>query len=117
MPPAPGNREKTVPLNPEETEVVVREVPKLFASQPAAYWEERLLAADVTAIPIHRPTEVFDEAQVAHNDATVHVRDAELGDLEQVGVAARLTGTPAAVRQWGTVAGRGFGRDPAHARI
>ena len=63
-----------------------------------AYWEERLLAADVTAIPIHRPTEVFDEAQVAHNDATVHVRDAELGDLEQVGVAARLTGTPGAVR-------------------
>ena len=98
VPPAPGNREKTVPLNPEEQEVVVREVPKLFASQPRAYWEERLLAADVTAIPIHRPTEVFDEAQVAHNDATVRVRDAELGELEQVGVAARLTGTPGAVR-------------------
>jgi crotonobetainyl-CoA:carnitine CoA-transferase CaiB-like acyl-CoA transferase len=98
VPPAPGNREKTVPLNPEEQEVVVREVPKLFASKPRAYWEERLLAADVTAIPIHRPTEVFDEAQVAHNDATVRVRDAELGELEQVGVAARLTGTPGAVR-------------------
>jgi crotonobetainyl-CoA:carnitine CoA-transferase CaiB-like acyl-CoA transferase len=98
VPPAPGNREKTVPLNPEEQEIVVREVPKLFASQPRAYWEQRLLAADVTAIPIHRPTEVFDEAQVAHNDATVRVRDVELGELEQVGVAARLSDTPGAVR-------------------
>jgi crotonobetainyl-CoA:carnitine CoA-transferase CaiB-like acyl-CoA transferase len=98
VPPAPGNREKTVPLNAEEQEVVVREVPKLFASQPRAYWEERLLAADVTAIPIHRPTEVFDEPQVAYNDATVRVRDAELGELEQVGLAARLAGTPGAVR-------------------
>ena len=98
VPPAPGNREKTVPLNAEEQEVVVREVPKLFASQPRAVWEERLLTADVTAIPIHRPTEVFDEAQVAHNDATVRVRDAELGELEQVGVAVRLAGTPGAVR-------------------
>jgi formyl-CoA transferase/CoA:oxalate CoA-transferase len=96
--PAPGNREKTVPLNPEEQEIVVREVPELFASRPRAYWEERLRAADVTAIPVHRPTEVFDEAQVAHNDATVRVRDAEWGELEQVGVAARLTGTPGAVR-------------------
>ena len=96
--PAPGNREKTVPLNPEEQEIVVAEVPKIFASQPRAYWEERLRAADVTAIPVHRPTEVFDEPQVAHNDATVRVRDAELGELEQVGVAARLIGTPGAVR-------------------
>ena len=56
------------------------------------------LAADITAIPIHRPTEVFDEAQVAHNDVAVRVRDAELGELEQVGVATRLAGTPAAVR-------------------
>ena len=98
VPPAPGNREKTVPLNAEEQEIVVHEVPKLFASRPRAYWEERLLAADVTAIPIHRPTEVFDEAQTAHNHATVQVRDAELGELEQVGVAALLTGTPGAVR-------------------
>ncbi len=98
VPPAPGNREKTVPLSQEEHAVITREAPKILASQPRAYWEERLRAADVTAIPVHRPTEVFDEAQVAHNDAVVRVRDPEFGELEQVGVAARLTGTPGAVR-------------------
>ena len=34
VPPAPGNREKTVPLSPEEQEAIL-EVPEIFASQPA----------------------------------------------------------------------------------
>ena len=97
VPPAPGNREKTVPLSPEEQEAIL-EVPEIFASQPRGTGRNGCAPPTSPRFLVHRPTEVFDEAQVAHNDATVHVHDAELGELEQVGVAARLTGTPGAVR-------------------
>ena len=96
--PAPGNREKTVPLSEEEQAVIGTEVPRLFASQPRSYWLERLRAADVTAIPVLRQGEVFDEPQVLHNRATVEVDDPELGPVTQVGVAARMGLTPGSVR-------------------
>ena len=96
--PAPGNREKSVPLTDEEAETVTTEVPRLFASRPRSYWLEQLRAHDVCAIPVLRPCEVFDQAQAVHNGIVVSLDDPELGPLEQVGVAARMGGAPGAVR-------------------
>jgi crotonobetainyl-CoA:carnitine CoA-transferase CaiB-like acyl-CoA transferase len=94
---APGNREKSVPLSDEEYRVVTTEVPRLFASRPRAYWLQQLRTHDVCAIPVLRPGEVFDQPQTIHNQIVVELDDAELGTLEQVGVAARMTATPGAV--------------------
>ena len=96
--PAPGNREKSVPLTDEEAEIVTTDVPRLFASRPRSYWLEQLRAHDVCAIPVLRPCEVFDQAQAVHNGIVVSLDDPELGPLEQVGVAARMGGAPGAVR-------------------
>ncbi len=96
--PAPGNREKSVPLSDEEVEVVTTEVPRLFGSRPRAYWLEQLRKHDVCAIPVLRPCEVFDQPQTIHNEIVVTVDDAELGPVEQVGVAARMGGRPGVVR-------------------
>jgi crotonobetainyl-CoA:carnitine CoA-transferase CaiB-like acyl-CoA transferase len=96
--PAPGNREKSVPLTDEEAETVTTEVPRLFASRPRSYWLEQLRAHDVCAIPVLRPCEAFDQPQAVHNGIVVSLDDPELGPLEQVGVAARMGGAPGAVR-------------------
>ena len=96
--PAPGNREKSVPLTDEEAEIVTTDVPRLFASRPRSYWLEQLRAHDVCAIPVLRPCEVFDQPQAVHNGIVVSLDDPELGPLEQVGVAARMGGAPGAVR-------------------
>ena len=96
--PAPGNREKTVPLTDEDVEIVTTEVPRLFASRPRAYWLEQLRAHDVCAIPVLRPCEVFDQPQAQHNGIVVSVDDPEMGPLEQVGVAARMGAAPGAIR-------------------
>ncbi len=98
VPPAPGNREKTVPLSEEESEVVRVEVPRRFASRPRAHWLERLTAHDVCAIPVLRPGEAFSEPQTVHNQVVVEVDDPHLGRVAQVGVAARLEATPGCVR-------------------
>ena len=96
--PAPGNREKSVPLTDEEAEIVTTDVPRLFASRPRSYWLEQLRAHDVCAIPVLRPCEAFDQPQAVHNGIVVSLDDPELGPLEQVGVAARMGGAPGAVR-------------------
>jgi crotonobetainyl-CoA:carnitine CoA-transferase CaiB-like acyl-CoA transferase len=98
VPPAPGNREKSVPLTDEEAEIVTNEVPRLFASRPRSYWLEQLRAHDVCAIPVLRPCEAFDQPQAVHNGIVVSLDDPELGPLEQVGVAARMGAAPGAVR-------------------
>ncbi|MFI5040463.1 MAG: CaiB/BaiF CoA transferase family protein [Acidimicrobiales bacterium] len=97
IPPPPGNREKTVPLTDEEAEVVRTEVPRVFASQPRAYWHARLRQYDVCAIPVLRPGEALCEPQAIHNEVVVELDDPEHGRLAQVGVAARMT-DPGSVR-------------------
>jgi len=96
--PAPGNREKTVPLTDEECEIVSREVPRLFASRPRDEWRQTLRAHDVCAIPVLRQCEAFSEPQTIYNQLVIELDDPELGRVAQVGVAARLAATPGEVR-------------------
>jgi len=96
--PAPGNREKTVPLTDEESEIVSREVPKLFASRPRDEWRDRLRAHDVCAIPVLRQGEALSEPQTLHNQMVIELDDPELGPVTQLGVAARMEATPGRVR-------------------
>jgi len=90
IPPPPGNREKAVPLTAEEYEIVLTEVPKVFAGQPRAFWLARLRAYDVCAIPVLRPGEALTEPQALHNGVVVEFDDPVLGRVAQVGVAARM---------------------------
>ncbi len=90
IPPPPGNREKAVPLTEEEAAIITNEVPKVFASQPRAYWLERLRAYDVCAIPVLRPGEALSEPQALHNGVVVELDDPVLGTVAEVGVAARM---------------------------
>jgi crotonobetainyl-CoA:carnitine CoA-transferase CaiB-like acyl-CoA transferase len=99
VPPAPGNREKTVPLTDEESEILSTEIPRLFASKPRSFWLDKLREYDVCAIPVLRPGEAFSQPQAVHNEIVIEVEDPDLGQVAQVGVAARLASTPGTVRR------------------
>jgi crotonobetainyl-CoA:carnitine CoA-transferase CaiB-like acyl-CoA transferase len=73
------------PLSPEELDILDTRLPGIFASKPRSVWLERLIEADICAIPTLRPTEVFDEAQARHNEMIVTLDDPALGLVEQVG--------------------------------
>jgi crotonobetainyl-CoA:carnitine CoA-transferase CaiB-like acyl-CoA transferase len=104
--PAPGPREKTVPLTEDEADVLHSELPKILASQPRAHWLELLRSHDVTAIAYLRQTEALFEPQAVHNGSPVRVVDPELGEVTQVGLAAHLTLTPGGVRGPAPLAGQ-----------
>ena len=62
---------------------------------PSAAWTLRLEAAGVPCGPIYRMDEVFADPQVQHLGVAQAVEHAELGPIELVGQAARLSRTPA----------------------
>ena len=85
------------PLSPEEAKIMQDELPEIFASQPRKVWIEKLLEADVAAIPVLHQGEVFDEPQTVHNAMVVEVEDPKLGRIQQVAPALRFAQTRAAV--------------------
>jgi crotonobetainyl-CoA:carnitine CoA-transferase CaiB-like acyl-CoA transferase len=94
IPPNATGIDMGVPLTPEQVAIVTEEIPRIFASRPRAHWIERLLAADVCAIPELRPCEALDEPQARHNRMVVELDDPLLGRVQQVAPPARFPAFP-----------------------
>lgn len=90
IPPTPAGRELSIPLLPHEKAALDRELGRRLARETSEYWESRLGEADVCAIPMMRPTEVFDAPQALWNDMVVKVEDPQLGPTQQVGLPIKF---------------------------
>ena len=80
-----------VPLTPAERIIMDGEIHDIFASRSRREWEQRLTEADVCAIPLLHPGEVFDAPQAAHNGMAVEVDDPVLGAVQQVAAPLRFS--------------------------
>jgi crotonobetainyl-CoA:carnitine CoA-transferase CaiB-like acyl-CoA transferase len=80
-----------VPLTAAERVILDGEIHDIFASRPRREWEQRLTEADVCAIPLLHPGEVFDAPQAAHNGMAVEVEDPVLGAVQQVAGPLRFS--------------------------
>jgi crotonobetainyl-CoA:carnitine CoA-transferase CaiB-like acyl-CoA transferase len=80
-----------VPLTPDERVIMNGEIHDIFASRSRREWEQRLTEADVCAIPVLRPGEVFDAPQAAHNGMVAEVDDPVLGAVQQVAAPLRFS--------------------------
>jgi crotonobetainyl-CoA:carnitine CoA-transferase CaiB-like acyl-CoA transferase len=94
IPVAADGTDMRIPLTPDESRIVMEEIPDIFLTEPRAVWLEKLLKADVCAIPALKPGEVFDEPQALFNEMVVEVDDPVLGRLQQVGPPAKLRSCP-----------------------
>ncbi len=102
--------EASTPLSESEA-IALAEIPGIFETQPRKVWLERLIDANICAIPVLRPTEVFDEPQAVHNEMVITVSDAALGGtVQQIAPPIKHGRTPAVVR------GGGTDSRPAHRR-
>lgn len=93
IPPAGPAVDASTPLSPEELEVMRSEIPRIFALETREVWIDRLLAADIAAIPVLHQGQVFDEPQPAHNEMVLELEDPVLGRVQQVAPPIRFDGT------------------------
>lgn len=94
IPPSPDGLDMALMATPDELEFLETELPRIFATESRDTWLQRLLAADVCAIPALQPGEVFDEPQAIHNQMVIESADPVLGPVQQVAPAARFSRTP-----------------------
>jgi crotonobetainyl-CoA:carnitine CoA-transferase CaiB-like acyl-CoA transferase len=95
FPPSQDGLDMALQATPDELVFLEQEMPRMLAEEPRTVWLERLLGADVCAIPVLHPCEVFDERQAIHNRMVVEVSDPVLGLVQQVAPPARFSVTPA----------------------
>lgn len=96
IPPVIAGADVGAALSDEERAILDEEVPAIFYRHDRSAWLEKLERADVCAIPVLRPTELFDDAQVQYNSMVVKVDDPLLGLIEQVAPPLRF-GAPGAI--------------------
>jgi crotonobetainyl-CoA:carnitine CoA-transferase CaiB-like acyl-CoA transferase len=95
-----------VPLAPEQVPIIADELPEIFKTKPRDEWVRLFLEADVCAVEHLHPTEVYDTPQALHNGMVVEVDDPALGRVQQVGIGAKLFGSPGAIAGPAPVAGQ-----------
>ncbi len=91
IPPTETGRELSIPLPPNQKAFLDRELRTRLAQQTSEHWERLLEGADVCAIPMMPPTEVFDSPQVVWNGMVIEVDDPQLGETQQVGPPIKFT--------------------------
>jgi len=86
--------EASTPLT-EDEEIALAQIPDIFVKEPRKVWLQRLIEANICAIPVLRPTEVFDEPQTVHNEMVLDVTDPTLGRVQQIAPPIKHRSTPA----------------------
>ncbi|HEY3799073.1 MAG TPA: CoA transferase [Caulobacteraceae bacterium] len=77
---------------------VAAAIQRKLMTQPRAYWVERFRAHDVPIGTVESRGDLMASEVIRANDLAATVDDPEYGQVEMVGVPARLYGTPGAVR-------------------
>jgi crotonobetainyl-CoA:carnitine CoA-transferase CaiB-like acyl-CoA transferase len=98
IPAAEDGTDMRIPLTPEQSAIVLDEIPEIFARESRAAWLDELLKADICAVPALRPGEVFDEPQPRHNEMILEVEDPVLGRIQQVAPPVKIPQSPPSVR-------------------
>jgi crotonobetainyl-CoA:carnitine CoA-transferase CaiB-like acyl-CoA transferase len=88
--------EMAVPLNDEELVIARDYIPEAFKQKPRQEWLDLFLAQDLAALPVLRPGEVLDDAQIKHANMVIEVQHPKLGVLRQSAPPLVFRDTPAA---------------------
>jgi crotonobetainyl-CoA:carnitine CoA-transferase CaiB-like acyl-CoA transferase len=90
-----GAVEMSSEMTEEEAATLWSELPKIIKTRPADEWLKTLWENEVGALPLQPPGDAFDDPQVQHNALVETIDDAELGQIDVVAPAIKLSETPA----------------------
>lgn len=89
----------TNPLRMANKRLLADTIEELLAAHGTDYWVERLLAGGVPCGPILAYDEVLDDPHTRHREMVLTIPHPVEGEVQTLGFAVKLEGTPAAVRR------------------
>jgi crotonobetainyl-CoA:carnitine CoA-transferase CaiB-like acyl-CoA transferase len=90
-----GGLEMSVPLDDAEYHAARHLVPEALRTRAREEWIKLFHAADLAALPVLRPEEIFHDEQVAHAGVVVEVDDPAAGRVRQIGPVVHFAASPA----------------------
>jgi crotonobetainyl-CoA:carnitine CoA-transferase CaiB-like acyl-CoA transferase len=102
--------EMSTPLDDDEYHAARHLVPEVFATKPRDEWIRLFHAADLAALPVLHPEEIFADDQVQYAEVAVDVPDPEYGTLRQVGPVVRYRASPTGPTRLAPAVGEHNGR-------
>ena len=85
-----GGLEMSVPLDDEEYHAARHLVPQAFRARSREEWISVFHSADLAALPVLRPEQVFEDDQVLHAEVAVELTDPGVGRIRQIGPVVRF---------------------------
>ena len=87
--------EMATPLDDDEYHAARHLVPETMRRRSRDEWIKLFHAADLAALPVLRPQEVFDDEQVRHSRVVVEIDDPSVGPIRQFGPVVEFRACPA----------------------
>ncbi len=82
--------EMAVPLDEVELDIARNQVPEAFKQRNRDEWLELLHAADIAALPLNHPEDIFEDDQVRFAGVPIELPDDEHGTIQQIGPVIRF---------------------------
>ena len=76
-----------------------REIEAVFATQPTAYWIERLDAAEVPGGPVYRYEQILDDPHIRARNMVVEIEHPKIGGMKSLGIPVKSSGELLAIRK------------------
>ena len=90
-----GGLEMSVPLDDAEYHAARHLVPEALKTRDRDEWIKLFHGADLAALPVLHPEEIFQDEQVAHAAVVVDVDDPSVGRVRQIGPVVKFAACPA----------------------
>jgi crotonobetainyl-CoA:carnitine CoA-transferase CaiB-like acyl-CoA transferase len=75
-----------------------REIEEVFATQPTAYWVEKLDAAEVPAGPVYGYEQIMNDPHIKERKMVVEIDHPKIGRMKTIGLPIKSTGELSAIR-------------------
>ena len=82
----------------ENLSILKAEIEKTLQQNDTEYWWNQFIQFNVPSGPIYDMKQVYDDKQVQAREMELDISHPRLGNIKNVGFAAKLLGTPASVR-------------------
>jgi len=88
-----------LPSRLKNIDALQEEIEKVFATQPTAYWVEKLDAAQVPGGPVYTYSQILDDPHIRARNMVIEYEHPKIGRMKSIGIPVKSSGKLTEVRR------------------